>query len=157
MPARPSRFRLFAESVTARLDHWAEVAPERSFLAERDGRGGWRHLTYAEARADARALGQALLARGLSAERPLVILSGNSIAHARLALASLYVGIPYAPISPAYSLATKDFARLKRILDLLTPGLVFAEDGERFGDAIAACVPEETRGDRRAQSDARAH
>jgi feruloyl-CoA synthase len=134
----------FADSVTARLDHWAKAAPERSFLAERDGREGWSHLTYAEARAGARALGQALLTRGISAERPLVILSGNSIGHARLALASLYVGIPYAPISPAYSLATKDFTRLKQILDLLTPGLVFAEDGERFGDAIAACLPEET-------------
>ncbi len=134
----------FAESVTARLDHWAEVAPQRSFLAERDGHGGWRHLTYGEARDGARALGQALLTRGISAERPLVILSGNSIAHALIALASLYVGIPYASISPAYSLATKDFARLKRIIDLLTPGLVFAEDEERFCDAITACVPEDT-------------
>ncbi|MGA3302326.1 MAG: feruloyl-CoA synthase [Methylovirgula sp.] len=139
----PFALPVFTESVTARLDYWAAVAPQRSFLAERDGRA-WRHLTFAEARADTRALGQALLARGLSAERPLVILSENSIAHARLALASLYVGTPYAPISPAYSVATKDFARLKRIIDLLTPGLVFAEDGERFGDAIAACVPEET-------------
>ena len=104
----PFALPVFAESVTARLDHWAAVAPERSFLAERDGSGGWRHLTFVGARAGARALGQALLACGLSAERPLVILSEKSIAHARLALASLYVGIPYAPISPACSLATKD-------------------------------------------------
>ena len=140
----PFALAAFAASVTARLDHWADVAPHRSFLAEPDEISGWRHLSYAEARASARALGEALLARGLNTERPLVILSGNSIAHARLALAALYVGIPYAPISPAASLAPGDFSRLKRIVDLLTPGLIFAEDGEAFGLAIKTCVPEAT-------------
>jgi feruloyl-CoA synthase len=140
----PFPLRAYAESVTARLDQWAEVAPQRSFLAERDETGGWRHLSYAEARACARAIGKALLARGLNAERPLVILSGNSIAHAQLALAALYVGIPYAPVSPAYSLATQDFSRLNRLIALLTPGLVFAEGGDAFAPAIRACGAEAT-------------
>ncbi len=131
------------ESVTARLDHWAAAAPDRIFLAERDGGGAWRHLTFAEARAGARALGQALLDRGLTAQKPLVILSGNSIAHALLGLAAHYVGIPYAPVSPAYCLVSQDFAKLKRIITLLTPGLVFAEDGRSFGPAITAAVPED--------------
>ncbi|MHB8884150.1 MAG: feruloyl-CoA synthase [Methylovirgula sp.] len=136
------RLGVYEESVTVRLDHWAGSAPDRIFLAERDGGDGWRHLTFAEARAGARALGQALLERGLDAQHPLVILSGNSIAHALLGLAALYVGIPYAPVSPAYSLVSRDFAKLKQIVALLTPGLVFAEDA-RFGAAIAACVPED--------------
>ena len=133
----------YETSVTARLDHWAGAAPQRIFLAERDRKGGWRRLTFAQAHAGARALGQALLDRGLTAQNPLVILSGNSIAHALLALAALYVGVPYAPISPAYALVSQDFLKLKRIIALLTPGLVFAEDGQRFGPAIAAAVPED--------------
>lgn len=139
----PFQLATYEASVTARLDHWARLAPERVFLAERDAHGGWRHLTFAEARAGARGLSQALLDRGLDAQNPLVILSGNSIAHALLGLAALYVGIPYAPISPAYGLVSQDFAKLKRIIALLTPGLVFAEDGRRFGPAIAACVTED--------------
>ena len=131
----------FDESVTARLDHWASVAPERVFLAERD-KDAWRTLTFAEARGGAKRLGQALLDRGLDAQNPLVILSGNSIAHALLALAALYAGIPYAPISPAFGLISSDFSKLKRIIALLTPGLVFAEDAQGFAAAIAAAVPE---------------
>ncbi len=141
----PFQLAAYDESVTARLDHWAKIAPDRPFLGERDGRVGWRHLSFGEAHASARALGGALLRRGLSTERPLVILSGNSIAHAQLALAALYAGIPYAPISPAYALAasdfSKDFSKLKRIITQLTPGLVFADDGEHFGAAIDVAVP----------------
>lgn len=128
--------------VTAWLDRWAASAPQRVFLAERDAKGNWRSLTYAEARAQARALGQALLGRGLGPERPLVILSGNSIAHAMLGLGALYVGIPYAPISPAYSLASYDHAKLKGIVALLNPGMVYADDGRSYASAIAAAVPD---------------
>jgi feruloyl-CoA synthase len=128
--------------VTAWLDLWASRRPQHLFLAERDAKGDWRGLAYGEARAQVRALGQALLGRGLGPECPLVVLSGNSIAHALLGLAALYVGIPYATISPAYALASSDFAALRRIIELLTPGLVFVEDGCRFAEAIAAAVPE---------------
>ncbi|TAL81504.1 MAG: feruloyl-CoA synthase [Beijerinckiaceae bacterium] len=132
----------FDKSVTARLEHWASLTPERVFLAERDQRDGWQTLTFAAALAGARALGQALLDRSLDAQRPLVILSGNSIPHALLALAALYVGIPYAPVSPAYALLSRDFSKLKQIIALLTPGLVFADDWTSFASAIAAAVPE---------------
>jgi feruloyl-CoA synthase len=129
----------YAVRTTDRLRHWAQEAPLRSFIAARGPDGAWRHITYGEALARARALGQALLARGLSAERPLVILSGNDLEHAMLALACQYVGVPYAPISPAYSLVSQDFDKLRHIIKLLDPGLVFAADGVAFGRAMAAC------------------
>ena len=88
-------------------------------------------------------IGASLLRRGLSPERPIVIISGNSIEHALLGLAATYVGIPFAPVSPAYSLMSSDFGKLRMIVDLLTPGMVFAADGNAFGKAIAACVPDD--------------
>jgi feruloyl-CoA synthase len=89
----------------------------------------------------ARRIGEALLGRNLSAERPVAILSGNDLDHAMLALGCMYAGIPYAPISPAYSLISTDFAKLKHIAGLLTPGLVFAADGRAFERAIEAAIP----------------
>ena len=124
--------------LTDRLDHWAEVAPDRVFIAQRDEEDHWRTVTYAELRHAVRAIGQALLDRGLGPERPVAILSGNDIEHALLGLAAMYVGVPYAPISPAYSLLSTDFAKLRHIVGLLTPGLVFAADGAAFGKALAA-------------------
>ncbi len=123
------------------LDHWAKAAPERTFLAGRDEQGAWRRLSYAQVLHKVQRIGAALLRRDLSAERPIAILSGNDIEHALLALAALYVGIPYAPISPAYSLMSSDFGKLRAILGLLTPGLVFASDGSAFARGIAAASP----------------
>ena len=125
------------------LDHWAKIVPDRPYLAQRDADGRWRKLSYAETLAQVRRIGAALLRRGLSAERPLVILSGNDIEHALLALGAMYVGIPYAPISPAYSLMSNDFGKLRTIIGLLTPGLVFASDGGPFARAIYETVPDE--------------
>jgi feruloyl-CoA synthase len=131
----------FPGRLTERLVHWAREAPERAFLAQRDAGGGWRSLNYAQALARVRAIAQALLERGLSAERPLAILSDNDIEHALLALACMHVGIAYVPVSSAYALVSADFAKLRHVIGLLTPGLVFATDGERFAKAIAAAVP----------------
>src|SRR5579862_1019527 len=131
----------FPQKLTERLVHWAKVAPERVFLAQRDASGAWRTLTYADALTKVRAIAAALLARGLSAERPIAILSGNDIEHALLGLAAMHVGIPYAPISVPYSLLSQDFKKLKGIIDLLTPGLVFAANGKAFARAMAAAVP----------------
>jgi feruloyl-CoA synthase len=131
----------FAQRTTDRLMHWARHAPERTFLARRDARGQWRRWRYAETLDAVRRLGQGLLDRGLSPERPLVILSGNDLEHALLALAAQHVGVPYAPISPPYSLVSKDFEKLRYIVALLTPGLVFAADGPAFEAAIRAAVP----------------
>ena len=127
--------------LTERLIHWARVAPDRDFLAQRDPGGGWRRLNYAQTHARVRAIGQALLDRGLSAERPLAILSDNDLEHALLALACMHVGIAYVPVSSAYSLVSTDFAKLKQVIGLLTPGMVFASDGGRFAKAIAAAIP----------------
>jgi feruloyl-CoA synthase len=118
------------------LEQWARETPDRIFLAQRSG-DGWEKLTYAQVLDKARRIGAALLTRGLSREKPIVVLSGNGIEHALLALGAMYVGIPYAPVSPAYSLMSSDFGKLRFILDLLTPGLVYASDGEVFAKALA--------------------
>jgi len=134
----------YPRKLTERLEFWAERAPQRVLLAQRDPAGGWRTLTYRDALEQARRIGTAILARGLSAERPIAVLSGNDLEHALIELGALLVGVPYAPISPAYSLLSEDFARLREVLALLTPGLVFAADGGAFVRAIAAAVPPRT-------------
>ncbi len=134
LPAYPAR-------ITARLEHWAAQAPDRTFLARRERGGDWQRVSYADALAAVRAIGQALLDRGPSAERPVAILSGNGIEHALLGLAAMHVGVPYAPISPAYSLISKDYLKLSAIIKVLRPGLVFAESGTAFAAAVAATVP----------------
>ena len=131
----------YPEKLTERLEHWAASAPERVFLAQRDGSGTWRTLRYAQVLEAVRRIAAALLQRDLSPERPIAILSGNDIEQALLGLAAMYVGIPYAPISPAYSLLSSDFAKLRTIIELLTPGLVFAGDGMLFARAIDAVMP----------------
>ncbi|MDD0838606.1 feruloyl-CoA synthase [Curvibacter sp. HBC61] len=138
-----------AERMTDRLLHWARTEPSRTFMAQRerlaDGRtGDWRHVSYAEALSTARRIAQALLNRGLSTERPVVILSENSLEHALLALGCLLAGIPHCPASPAYSTVSQDYDKLRHVLNTLTPGLVFATDGSRYGRAIAAAVAPET-------------
>ena len=125
------------------LEKWAQARPEHVFLAQRAENDAWRKLTYRQVLDQVSRIGAALLRRGLSAERPIAVLSGNSIEHALLALAAMHVGIPYAPISPAYSLLSSDFGKLRMIIELLTPGLVFAADGQAFGRAIAAAVPQD--------------
>ncbi len=123
------------------LEHWAKAAPDRVFLGQRDDEGRWRTLSYAQVLAQTRRIGAALLRRGLSPERPIAIISGNGIEHALLALAAMNVGVPYAPISAAYSLLSTDFGKLRAIVGLLTPGMVFVSDGGAFARAIAATAP----------------
>jgi len=131
----------YPDRLTDRLEQWADRTPDRVLFAQRNNAGGWRTVSYSEALERARRIGAALLARGLSAERPLAVLSGNDIEHALLQLGALYVGIPYAPVSPAYSLMSTDFGKLKSVLGLLTPGLVFVSDGTVFRGAIEQAVP----------------
>jgi feruloyl-CoA synthase len=129
-PYDPSLARLFRTAV--------ERNPERLFLAERDAGASWRKLTYAAARELVDALAQSLLGLGLSAERPVMILSGNSIEHALLTLAGHTAGIPVAPISVAYSLQSQDHAKLKHICGLLAPGLIYVADTGPFAKSLAA-------------------
>jgi feruloyl-CoA synthase len=130
--------------ITDRLHHWANAEPNRVFMAERNAARGWRQITYAELLTSSRHIASALLARGLSVEKPIVILSGNSIDHALIAFGALYAGIPFCPVSPAYSLVSKDYGKLGFLMKLLTPGLVFADDAAKFADALAANVPDGT-------------
>jgi feruloyl-CoA synthase len=131
----------YPEKLTEKLDHWAQKSPDRVFMAQRDGSGNWRTLTYAEFRSAARNVAQSLLHRNLSAERPIAILSGNDLEHAVLGFAAYYAGIPYAPISTAYSLVSSDFGKLRYIFDLLTPGLIFINDAAPFRKALEAVQP----------------
>ncbi len=129
-PHHPSLARLFHAAV--------ERNPDGLFLAERADGGDWRKLTYRAARQLVDALARSLLERGLSAERPIMILSGNSIDHALLTLAGHTAGIPVAPISVAYSVQSQDHAKLKHIAGLLAPGLVYVADTGPFAKALAA-------------------
>jgi feruloyl-CoA synthase len=123
-----------ARRMTDRLVHWATTDPDRLFMARRErladgSTGDWRRITYGQALQAARSIGQALLDRGLNAERPVAILSENGLEHALLALGCLYAGVPHCPVSPAYSTISQDFDKLRHVLSTLTPGLVFATDG----------------------------
>ena len=134
----------FPDRLTDRLQHWAHIKPTQTLFARRvklaDGSlGDWRQVTYAEAWHTARNIAQGLLNRGLNAERPVVILSENSLEHALLALGCLVAGVPFVPTSPPYSLISQDYDKLKHVLRTVTPGLVFASDA-RYAKAIAATV-----------------
>jgi len=131
MPLEP-----YARCVGDWVAEWATRAPDRTWLAERRA-GVWQRVSYAEGLQAVRGLAAALISRGLSSQRPLVILSDNGVEHALLATAAQLAGVPYAPISPAYSLLSSDHARLKAIFALLEPGLVFADDGAKFARALA--------------------
>ena len=130
--------------LAAYLDHWVDATPGQTWLARRGGNGAWNKISYGEARQQSRAIGAALIEMGLGPEKPLLILSENSIEHGLIGLACLYVGIPYAPISPAYSLVSKDHAKLKDIAALLKPGAIFADDGKTFSEALSAIANPET-------------
>ena len=132
----------YPPAMTDWLDHWAKVAPDRVFVAERAG-AAWRKVTYAQARDAARSIAQALIDRGLDVDRPVAILSGNSVDHALVGLGAMIAGVPYAPVSPPYSLVARDFAKLKSIIAILTPGLVFVSDAAPFAAAIEAAAPKD--------------
>ncbi len=127
--------------MTDKLDYWAEHSPDRTYIAKRDAGGEWKRISYREARKMGRRVGQALVNRGLSAERPIAIVSGNDLEHAMLALGAMYAGVPFSPLSPSYSLLVTDYAKLRHIFGLLTPGLVFAASGTQFENALNAVMP----------------
>ena len=126
----------YSASLIDRLEHWAKVAPDRVFLAERRDANSWRELTYGDALDKIMHIGAALLARDISADAPVLILSGNGIDHALLSLAGMAVGVPTCPLSTAYSTISQDLGRLSYAIDLLTPRLIFASDGRVFGRAL---------------------
>jgi feruloyl-CoA synthase len=132
----------FPFRLTERLKHWATVAPDQVFIGRKNEGGTWDTLTYAETFEKVRCIAQALLHRNVSVDRPLAILSENGIEHALISLAALHVGIPYSPISPAYSLRSTDFEKLRHVIRLLTPGLIFVSDARKYQKALHAVAKE---------------
>ncbi|OAN77615.1 feruloyl-CoA synthetase [Jannaschia sp. EhC01] len=125
-----------AERVTDWLEHWAEATPEAVFLAERSGEG-WREVSYAEARDTARAIAVGLADMGLGPGRPVMVISGNSVAHGLLALACFYVGAPVVPVAEQYAAIPAARAQLDHIASLIQPAAVFAEDGAVLADVMS--------------------
>ncbi len=120
------------------LERWARETPDAVFLAERGADGEWIRVSYACALSRVQAIANALLGLRLSAERPVMVLSDNGIEHALLMLACLHIGVPHCAVSPGNSLMSKDFAKLKANVELLRPGVIFADPIERFMPAIEA-------------------
>lgn len=130
--------------ITERLQYWAQQAPQRIFLGQRGKDGAWQTLTYLQAWEKVQAIAQYLIDFNVSPEKPIAILSGNSLEHGLLALAAMHVGIPYSPISPAYSLRSKGYTKLRYCLQLLSPGLIFVQNHQQFAaplQAVAQDIP----------------
>lgn len=127
----------FERHMAVYLDHWARKKPNVTWLAQRNEDGGWDRVSYAEGLEIVNSLAQALLHLAGASKAPLAILSENSIEHALIAVAAMKAGIPIAPISPAYSLQSNDHAKLRYIFDLIKPGIVFVQNGEKYARALA--------------------
>jgi len=125
-------------SVLHSLRAWAEADPDHPLVAERNPGGAWRTCGYGAAAAAAEAIGQALLDRGLGPDRPLLVLSGNSVNHLLVTLGAMTAGVPVAPVSVAYSLQSRDHLRIRAVTELIRPGAVFAEEADRFAAALDA-------------------
>ncbi len=124
------------------LEHWARQTPAKVFLGERAKVDApWTTVTYSDALRQVRSAASWILAQGLSAQRPLVILSDNSVDHALFALAAMHAGVPAAAISPAYSLMSRDFDKLKSMVGLLDPGAIYVSGTKPFAAALAAIKP----------------
>ena len=128
----------YPSKLTERLHFWAAEAPDRVFLAQRSATGGWRAIAYSRVLANVRSIAQAIADRRL--DRPVAILSENSIEHALLGLGCMYAGVPHAPMAPAYSLASADMTTLRFLLARVEPAIVFAADGARFERPLAVCA-----------------
>jgi feruloyl-CoA synthase len=135
--SNPAAFSDRFQTMTAALDHWAQAAPDRLWLAERSGEG-WRTLSFAEGRQRICALAAGLAELGLTRERPLLILSANAIDHALVAYAAMSQGVAIAPVSAQYGLAGSNLARLAHACEALDPAAVYVGDAARFGEGLAA-------------------
>ena len=134
--------RWFPDRLTDSLAQWAAEAPDRTLVAQRGPDGEWIRVSYSQMLHRVQAVAQSLVDLGLSVERPVAILSDNDIEHLTLALGAMWAGVPYAPVSSAYSLISQDYGKLRHILGTVTPGLVFAANAS-YAKAIAAVLPAE--------------
>ena len=132
----------YARCVGDWLEQWARQTPDKVFLGERASADApWTTVSYRDALRQVRSVASWILAQGLSTQRPLVILSDNSVDHALFALAAMHVGVPAAAISPAYSLVSKDFDKLRSMIGLLDPGAIYVSGTKPFAAALAAVKP----------------
>lgn len=135
----------YARCVGDWLEQWAVKTPDAIFLAERASADApWTRLSYRDALKKVRAAGGWILSQNMSAQRPLAILSDNSIDHALFMLAAMHVGVPASSISPAYSLVSKDFDKLKSMIALLEPGAIYVANAKQFATALKAIAPHHT-------------
>ncbi|MFM2319778.1 MAG: hypothetical protein RLZZ215_2399 [Pseudomonadota bacterium] len=126
----------YARCVGDWLEHWAKLTPDQLFLAQRDASGEWQKLSYSQVRERVIALATWLLKQNLSAERPVVILSDNSLEHAILMLAAMHIGVPSCAISQGYSLLSQDHAKLKENIKIMNPGVIYADPLDHFVPAL---------------------
>jgi feruloyl-CoA synthase len=132
----PDPLQPFVRCIGDWLEHWALMKPEGLFLAERDGEGEWRKVTYRQARDRVGRIAQGLIDAGFPAGRPVVILSDNSVDSALLGLAAMHVRRPYCMVSSAYCRLTKNYSKISGILDMLSPAMVYASDARVYGPAV---------------------
>ena len=136
----------YGSRCTEPLLRWARDAPDRVFMAQRPANKAsdcaWEERTYAMTLAAVRSIGEALVDRGLSVDRPVMILSENEIKNQLLALACAHVGVPCIPVAPAYSLQAKDHSQLKWLAELCQPGLVYSSSSTAYRSAVKAAFPE---------------
>lgn len=132
----PVSLKPYPDTLGAHLDHWADKTPKSTFLAERDASGNWTRISFEDTRHAARAIAQSLLNRQISADRPIMIVSDNSIDHALITLGGYYAGIPVSPASPQYALMSKDFGKLRYVFGVLNPGILYVPDGEIYAAAL---------------------
>lgn len=134
----PQELGAYPRCLGEHLEHWAAAAPDRPFLLERAAGGDWSGVSYAQALDEVLRLAAWLLDRDIAPDRPVAILSDNSVQHALLALASMHVGIPVMPVSPAYSLMSRDYLKLKGIIERTRPAVIYVDDAQRCGAALHA-------------------
>ncbi len=134
----PLSLQSYPVSLNELLIHWAQVAPDRPFLLERAQDGSWKRVGYAEALVATLRIASWLLSSPASLQRPVAILSGNSVEHALIALGAMHVGIPVVPISTAYSLQSRDFGKLKSIFQQLAPGVIYVDNYPEYASALQA-------------------
>ncbi|MAI92052.1 feruloyl-CoA synthase [Ponticaulis sp.] len=134
-PLRPWHPHMLAPIV-----YWAASDPERLWLAQRDpvdsNKPGWQEITYGEGLRRIRALAQGLLSQGAGPDKPVMILSRNSIEHALIMYAAMWAGSPVVPVTPAYALLSQDFARLNYADKLTEPGFIYVDDGQEYQRGI---------------------
>jgi feruloyl-CoA synthase len=115
----------------------AQRLGSKPYLVQRRGpQREWTPHSYADTKRDTDAIAQWLLDRKVARDRPILLLSGNSVAHALVKFGGMAVGVPACPVSSNYGLMDSNFARLRHVVQLTRPGVVFVEQAKPFARAL---------------------